>query len=100
MRLQVLEKTDSTILFEAHGERHSFANLLRNILLEDKNVIDVAYFIKHPELDPPRIYLQTKGSASPTKILRAAAKTMKKEFSEFQSELEAAIKKYTKSISK
>ena len=99
MRLKVLEKTTTSILFEAYGERHSFANLLRNILLEDKNIVDVAYFIRHPELDPPRIFLQTKGNVSPTKVLRAAAKSMKKNLNDFQTQFRTAIAEFTKNTS-
>lgn len=99
MRLKVLEKTNKSILFEAYGERHSFANLLRNVLLEDKNIVDVAYFIRHPELDPPKIYLLTKGNVSPSKVLKAAAKTMKKDLTDFQTQFRAAIAEFTKTTS-
>ena len=100
MRLKVLEKTSNSLLFEVHGERHTFGNLLRSALIEDKNVQDAAYFIKHPDLDPPRVYLQTNGKQSPLKVLRAVLKKIMGDLTDFQTQFRAAIAEYEKSVSK
>ncbi|MHA1861503.1 MAG: RpoL/Rpb11 RNA polymerase subunit family protein [Candidatus Ranarchaeia archaeon] len=94
MRLKILEKTSNSILFEVYGERHTFGNLLRSALLQEKNTKDAAYFIKHPELDPPRIFLQTTGKQSPMKILRASIKKLNNELTEFQTQFRAALAKF------
>ena len=70
MKVEILEKTSDSILLEIHGERHGFANLLRTALLKNKNTLDAAYFIKHPDLDPPRVFLRTNGKQSAMKVLR------------------------------
>jgi DNA-directed RNA polymerase subunit L len=91
MKVEILEKTNDSILLEIHGERHGFANLLRMALLKHKNTLDAAYFIKHPDLDPPRVYLKTDGKKSAMKVLKATVKQLASEIVSLQDTFQKSI---------
>ena len=97
MKVEILEKTSDSILLEIHGERHGFANLLRVALLKHKNTLDAAYFIKHPDLDPPRIFLRTNGKQSPIKILKLTLDELASGLKELRESFQKSIEQINSS---
>ncbi len=91
MKVEILEKTSDSILFEIHGERHGFANLLRLALLKHKNTLDAAYFIKHPDLDPPRVFLKTDGKQSAMKVLRSTIKQLASDITSLRDSFQKSL---------
>jgi DNA-directed RNA polymerase subunit L len=96
MNVKILEQTRKSILLEIEGEGHTFANLLRSTLTDRKNVEEAAYFIKHPVLSSPKIYLKTNGREAPMKALKEASKTIQKGAKECNQLLLAALAKMPK----
>jgi DNA-directed RNA polymerase subunit L len=96
MNLKILERTRKSILLEIEGEGHTFANLLRTILHNRKNVEEAAYFIKHPFLSSPQVYLKTNGIEPPMKALKQATLTIVKDAKECRQLLLAALAKTPK----
>ena len=97
MKVEILEKTSDSILFEIQGERHGFANLLRLALLKHKNTLDAAYFIKHPDLDPPRVYLKTDGKKSAMKVLRSTIKQLMSDITLLRDSFQKSLEQNTPS---
>jgi DNA-directed RNA polymerase subunit L len=83
MELTTLAKTKSKLTFEIKGEDHTFCNLLRNELWNEKNVISSGYTIKHPLVGVPKFIAETSSGDVKT-ALESTAKSMKKMADDFQ----------------
>ena len=93
MEIEVLESKKNFLEFYIVGETHTFCNVLRSVLSEDKAVKRVAYTVEHPitHRTRPRFELETSGSTRPTTALRRSAKKLAKSCDELREEFEKAL---------
>ncbi|MFP4655964.1 MAG: RpoL/Rpb11 RNA polymerase subunit family protein [Candidatus Woesearchaeota archaeon] len=77
------EKSKTRIVFEINGEDHTFSNLLRVKLWDQKGVKTSGYNIKHPLVGSPKFVAETE-STDVVAALDSAAKEAKKELKEFE----------------
>ncbi len=92
MKMEVLKNEKDTLEFRLEGERHSFPNLLRHKLLENKGVEYVSYVLDHPLDCSARFILKTSSGKTPKKALEEAAKEIEAELEEFGSKMKKALK--------
>ncbi len=86
MQLAVKEETKTKLVFELHGENHTFCNLLKSELQSVKGVVIATYKIDHPLVGVPTLHLETSG-VEPKKALKEALKEIKKKAESFKKEL-------------
>lgn len=91
MKMEVLKNEKDMAEFRLEGERHSFPNLLRSKLLENKDVEYVSYVLDHPLDRSARFVLKTSGK-TPKKVLEEATKEIDAELDEFASKIKKAMK--------
>lgn len=78
MEINILEDKKNRMVFELKGETHTFCNILRKELWNDKHVKAAAYNIEHPLIGIPKIIVETDGIETPQKALKEAIKRMQK----------------------
>ena len=83
MELNIIEEGKNRIVVEIKGEDHTFCNLLRKELWNDKHVKAAAYTVDHPEVKEPKLIVETDGKADPKKAMIDAAKRVRKDFDKF-----------------
>ena len=83
MELEIVSKSKNRIVFELKGEGHTFCNLLRDELWNEKDVIASGYHIKHPLVGIPKFVAETKSSDVAT-ALESASKSVKKMAQDFK----------------
>ncbi|VVB99194.1 DNA-directed RNA polymerase subunit L [uncultured archaeon] len=91
MKVEVIKNEKDLVEIRLEGERHSFPNLLKNKLLEDKSVDYVSYILDHPSDDSARLIVRTSGK-SPKKAIEEAAKDIDAELDDFAAKLKKALK--------
>lgn len=91
MELEVLKNESDFLEFKIKGERHSFPNLLKAILLKDSNVAFAAYTLEHPQDSDAKFAVRTKGKNA-KKALQDAVESISEELSSFEKALKKAIK--------
>mgnify|MGYP001603403305 FL=1 len=91
MELEVLKNEDDFLEFIVKGERHTFPNLLKSKLLEDKSVVFVSYVLKHPFDDDSVFSLRTSGK-KPKKALEEALKEIEVDLDDFSKGVKKALK--------
>ena len=72
MELKVIDQKKNRLVLEVSGEDHTFCNVLKKELWNDKHVKAASYNIKHPMVSHPHIIVETDGSETPQDDLRAA----------------------------
>jgi len=92
MELNILEDKKNRMVFELKGETHTFCNILRKELWNDKHIKAAAYNIEHPLVGIPKIIVETDGKESPKKALKEAVKRMKKINNSFQKQFKKEVK--------
>ena len=80
MEINVIEKSKNKLTFDLKGESHTFCNILKNELWNDKNVTVAAYRIKHPLVATPIFSIETS-QKTPADALSDAIKRVKKTIS-------------------
>ena len=83
MELEIVSKSKNRIVFELKGEGHTFCNLLRDELWNEKDVIASGYHIKHPLVGIPKFVAETK-SSDVVAALESASKSIKKMTQDFK----------------
>jgi len=75
MRIEVIKREENLLEFYLEGEDHTFANLLNEVLHENKHVRFAGYTIEHPILmaRKPRFKVVTDGKVTPEEALEEAA---------------------------
>ena len=91
MKMEVLKNEKEMLEFRLEGERHTFPNLLRSKLLENKNVEFVSYMLDHPLDKSAKFVLRTSGK-SPNEVLEEAPKQIESDVDEFGSNAKKALK--------
>ena len=92
MELVVVEETKTRLVFDLKGEDHTFCNLLKAELNEDKDVKTSTYSIAHPLIGVPRFIVETASGKTPRKAVSDALSRMKKTFASFKKLVEKEIK--------
>ena len=93
MEVTVIKEEPGTLLIELRGETKSFANLIREELWNDPNILEAAVIKEHPYKSEPRIFVKMKGRSTPKKALEKAAKRIQNKLKEFDTEFSRHIKK-------
>ena len=86
MELRLRSKTNTKLEVEFIGENDTLLNLLKQKLLTDDTVVSATYIMGHPYLDNPLFVVETKGG-KPDAALKAAAKSLRDQFDEFETAL-------------
>ena len=75
MKIEVIKRERNVMEFYLVGEDHTFANLLNEVLHENKHVTFAGYTIEHPILTArrPKFKVVTDGKITPEEALEAAA---------------------------
>jgi|FLOH01.1.fsa_nt_gi DNA-directed RNA polymerase subunit L len=82
MELNFLEDTKHKVIVDLKGADHTFVNVLKKELWNDKDVKIAAYNVEHPLIGVPRLIVETKTKETRKAILDAIDR-LKKENSEF-----------------
>jgi len=91
MEIEVISSEKNLLEFYLQGERHTFSNLLKSRLLEDKDVEMVSYLLDHPTSNKARFILRTSGK-TPKKAIEDAAKKIEEELGDFEKLSKKALK--------
>lgn len=86
MEMRLVKKTDKKMEIEFIGESDTLLNLLKQRLLQDPSVETATYILGHPYLDNPLFVVETK-SGKADAALRSAAKDLRQQFDEFETQL-------------
>lgn len=92
MKLNVVSRTQNELEIEIHGENETLLNPIKQALLNDKDVDFAEYIIEHPSLAVPKIFLRTKGKASPEAVIKRAIKALVAEFDAFETAFAQQLK--------
>ncbi len=90
LQAKVVRKEESLLEFEVAGENHTFLNLLRESLTDQKGVLFAAYRFPHPLLENPIFYLRTAG-INPIDALATAAESINKQCDELTKQISEKI---------
>jgi DNA-directed RNA polymerase subunit L len=92
MEIELINSKKNYLEFRIIGETHTFCNVLRAFLSEDKAVKRVAYTVEHPitHREKPIFEIETSGSR-PSTALRRGAKKLAKTCDELRAEFEKAL---------
>ena len=77
MELKVLEYTKDKLRFNILGEDHTFSNILRKELWNDKNTKKAGYSLEHALIASPKFFLETDGK-DPKEVMEKAVARIKK----------------------
>ncbi len=91
MNIEVLKNEKGYAEFLIGGERHTIPNLLKQKLLENKDVEFVSYMLEHPMDRAARFAIKTSGK-SPKKAIEDAAKEIGEELDDFGKKIKKALK--------
>ncbi|MBL7055584.1 DNA-directed RNA polymerase subunit L [Candidatus Woesearchaeota archaeon] len=91
MEISVIEDKKSKLVFEVDGMGHTFMNVLKNELWQDKSVKISTYSARHPIISKPKLILETDGK-DPREALKAAVSRLKKESEKFKKGIAKEIK--------
>ena len=84
MAIKVLLQEAQELRLRITGESHTTLQLFRYRLNEHKDVDYANYFIGHPMLDEPEMYLRTKKGKKPAKVLQTMCTDLTKEMAAFK----------------
>ncbi len=80
MAIKVLLDEDGELRLRISGESHTALQLFRSRLNENKDVEYSNYFLGHPSLDEPELYLRVKKGKDASKVLKTLCSGIAKEF--------------------
>src|SRR3989344_780037 len=86
MEIEILEQSKNRIKFKLKGENHTFCNILRRELWNDKATKVAGYKIEHALEREPVFLLETDGK-DPKKVLEGASERLRKEFKELETRI-------------
>jgi len=91
MKLEIIKSEKNYAEFVIEGEKHSFPNMLKQKLLEMKDVEFVSYILEHPMDTGAKFVIKTNGK-SPKKILEDAAKALDQDLDDFDKKVKSVLK--------
>ena len=84
MAIKVLLNEGNELRIRLSGENHTTLQLYRTRLNDNKDVEYSNYFVGHPGLDDPELYLRVKKGKDAVKILESISKELVPEFSKIK----------------
>jgi len=91
VKIDILKSEKDYAEFVLEDERHTFPNLLKQKLLERKDVEFASYILEHPTDSNAKFVLKTKGK-TPQKVLDEAAKDLEKDLDDFEKGIKKVLK--------
>lgn len=91
MEIEIIEKSKNKLKFNLKGEDHTFCNILRKELNNDKNVKIAEYRIENSLTSIPIFFVETS-SGSPVKALTDAVKRLAKQCETFSNKFKQVLK--------
>ncbi|MBI5392625.1 DNA-directed RNA polymerase subunit L [Candidatus Woesearchaeota archaeon] len=92
MELIIVEQSKNRVVIDIKGEGHSLCNALKHELQQDETVKSAGYFIEHPELNVPRMVIETKQGNSPKTAIVNAIKKLRKQNEKFYDLVKEEVK--------
>ncbi len=86
MKLGIKSEGNNYVEITMEGEDIGLAGAIRELLVNDSNVEFAACVQDHPQVGAPKLVVRTKGKGALAAV-REAVRKLKKEVSEFRSEL-------------
>lgn len=90
MEIEFLKNEKTRVEFKVIGEDHTFCNILRRELWNDKDIEIAAYTIDHPLVSEPIMLVETKKS-DPKKTILDAAGSLRKQVEELKKSFNSAV---------
>lgn len=90
--LRVTEKNKNTVKMEMLNYDNTLLRPLVEEILRDDMVEESRYYIKHPVIDDPEIYVRVK-SGKPQAAVKRSIKRLSKTFEDLESDFQKEIKK-------
>jgi len=90
MELNVVKKTDDTLMVECRGETVTLTEALREYLWDVGGVVEAAQIKEHPYLSEPKIFV--KSEKDPKEALEKAAEKILDDIEAFKREFKNALK--------
>ena len=84
MAIKVLLNEENELRIRLIGENHTALQLFRTRLNNNKDVEYSNYFVGHPGLDDPELYLRVKKGKDAVNILKSLSKDLNSEFSDLK----------------
>ncbi len=91
-KINIVDKQKDSITFEIMNYDNTLLRPLVEEILKDEQVTESRYFIKHPVIDNPRVYVKVK-SGKPQAAVKRSIKRLSKVFETLSSELNKELKK-------
>lgn len=85
VEVRLLTKDDKSLEVEVVGENETLLNLLKQRLLQNRDVANASFLIGHPLLDQPKLFVQVR-KGKPEAAVKAAAKDLREELDKFETE--------------
>ena len=82
MEFTITEEEKNRLVFTLEGEDHSFCNILRKELWNDKDITVASYVVDHPLLGTPEFIVETK-KGSPKDAVKGAVDRAHKQVNAF-----------------
>ena len=95
-KIRVIEKENNSIIFEILNYDNTILRPLVEEILKDEQVEESRYYIKHPVIDNPRIYVKVK-SGKPQAAVKRSIKRLSKVFENLSSDLNSEFKRIEES---
>lgn len=92
MELNIVEDKKNKLVFESDNLGHTFCNILKKELWNDKHIKIATYSIAHPLVSKPRMIVETDGGVTPRQALNSAVGRLKKYSEKFKKEFSKEVK--------
>ncbi len=91
-KISIVEKQKDSITFEIMNYDNTLLRPLVEEIQKDEQVTESRYYIKHPVIDNPRVYVRVK-SGKPQAAVKRSIKRLSKVFENLSNELNKELKK-------
>ncbi|WP_010917691.1 DNA-directed RNA polymerase subunit L [Thermoplasma volcanium] len=91
--LRVVSKEKDSIIVEMINYDNTLLRTLVEEILKDDQVIEARYYIKHPIIDNPQIYVKVK-SGKPQAAIKRSIRKLSKLYEDLGAQVEKEIEKY------
>ena len=88
MEIVIQESSKTKLIFELNGADHTFCNVLKDKLLQSKDVEVATYTISHPLVGKPLFIVETD-KKSPKDVLSEAVKGLNTDNKEFLKQIKS-----------
>ncbi|WMT51712.1 MAG: DNA-directed RNA polymerase subunit L [Ferroplasma sp.] len=91
-KFNIISKDKDSIKLEMINYDNTLLRPLAEEILKDDKVVDSYYYIKHPEIDNPQIYVKVS-TGKPQAAIKRTIKRMNKIYESLYSDLEKELEK-------